>query len=80
MVNTPTAYSVLHPIFKKATKMIDSSVTVEHLNTCTNYVDNFLTYIEQQEDIGEMPKGYCRTVLATYYGSVLRTYLYNKVI
>lgn len=77
MVTSKTAFSVLHPIYEKVCKTIQSCKTPEQYSGSINMVEGFLTYIESQEDIGEFPKGYSRTILSTYYGSALREALIN---
>ena len=77
MVTSKTAFSVLHPMYEKVSKTIQSCETLEQFNGSVNMVEGFLSYIENQEDVGEFPKGYSRAIFSTYYGSALREALYN---
>lgn len=77
MATSKTAFSVLHPIYEKVSKTIQSCQTPEQFNGSINMVEGFLTYIESQKDLGEFPKGYSRTILSTYYGAALREALIN---
>jgi hypothetical protein len=77
MVTSKTAFSVLHPMYEKVSKTIQSCETLEQFNGSVNMVEGFLSYIESQEDVGEFPKGYSRAILSTYYGSALREALIN---
>ena len=77
MATSKTAFSVLHPMYEKVSKTIQSCETLEQFNGSVNMVEGFLSYIESQEDVGEFPKGYSRAILSTYYGSALREALYN---
>ena len=77
MVTSKTALSVLHPIYEKVSKTIQSCQTPEQFSGSINMVEGFLTYIESQKDLGEFPKGYSRTILSTYYGAALREALIN---
>lgn len=77
MATSKTAFSVLHPIYEKVCKTIQSCQTPEQFSGSINMVEGFLTYIESQKDLGEFPKGYSRTILSTYYGSALREALIN---
>ena len=77
MVTSKTAFSVLHPMYEKVSKTIQSCETLEQFNGSVNMVEGFLSYIESQEDVGEFPKGYSRAILSTYYGSALRSALIN---
>ena len=77
MARSKTAFSVLHPIYEKVIDTIESCKTPEQYSGSVIMAEGFLTYIESQEDIGEIPKGYSRTILSTYYGSALREALIN---
>jgi len=77
MAKTPkivvdTAYSVIHPMYEKVLKTLHSSTSVEQLEVSEKYIDNFLSFIEQEKHLGIYPTGYCRTILSSYYGAKLR--------
>ena len=80
MARSKTAFSVLHPIYEKVIDTIESCKTPEQYSGSVIMAEGFLTYIESQEDIGEIPKGYSRTILSTYYGSALREALINHTL
>ncbi len=73
------AYSIVHPMFLKVVKTINSSETFEHINASQKLLDSFLTYIETTEDLGIFPIGYNRAVLATYYGQELTRMIHHQI-
>lgn len=82
MANTPkievdTAYSVIHPMYKKVMATLHSCINMEQLEASEKYISNFLTFIETETHLGIYPKGHCRTILSSYYGAKLRDE-YNK--
>ena len=74
------AYSILHPRFLKVVKTINTSETMEHIYASQRLTENFIKYIEDEENIGIYPEGFNRTVLATYYGTELQRLIYNQLI
>lgn len=77
MANSPiikevTAYSVLHPMFRKVVKTIRSCKTLDQYNASEKFVMNFLQYIELGPNLGIYPTGYCRIIISSYYGAELR--------
>ena len=74
------AYSIVHPMFLKVVKTINSSETLDHINASQLMVSNFLAYIETSEDLGVFPIGYNRAVLATYYGQELTRMVEHQVV
>jgi len=73
------AYSIVHPMFLKVVKTINSSENLEHINSSYAMIDNFLTYVEKSEELGEFPVGYNRAVLATYYGQELTRAIHHQI-
>ncbi len=74
------AYSILHPRFLKVVKTINTSETMEHIHASERLTENFIKYIEDEENIGVFPGGFNRAVLATYYGTELQRLIYNQLI
>ena len=72
------AYSELHPKFLKVVRTINTSETYQQLNACHRLIDNFLKYIQDEEEIGVFPKGINREVLATYYGQELHRVILHQ--
>lgn len=82
MANTPkievdTAYSVIHPMYKKVMTTLHSCTSMEQLEASEKYISNFLSFIENETHLGIYPTGYSRTILSSYYGAKLRDE-YNK--
>ena len=73
------AYSIVHPMFLKVVKTINSSENLEHITASYAMIENFLTYIEKSEDLGVFPVGYNRAVLATYYGQELTRAIHHQI-
>ena len=82
MAKTPkiivsSAYSVIHPMYKKVLATLHSCISIEQLESCEKYISNFLTFVETETHLGIYPTGYSRTILSSYYGAKLRDE-YNK--
>ena len=67
-----STYSIIQPIFEKAVRCINSSQTLEQLESSQRYACNFLNFIEDRSKLGEMPLGHSRTVLSSFYGQAIR--------
>lgn len=83
MANTPivevgTAYSVIHPMYEKVVRTIQSCKTADQYYASERYIANFLNYIEMELHLGIYPLGYCRTILASYYGAELKNIFTNQ--
>lgn len=83
MANTPivevgTAYSVIHPMFEKVVRTIQSCKTADQYYASERYIANFLNYIEMELHLGIYPLGYCRMILASYYSAELRNIFVNQ--
>ena len=74
-----STYSIVHPMFLKVVKTINSSETLEHISASQRLIDSFLTYIESTEVLGIFPIGYNRAVLATYYGQELTRMVHHQI-
>ena len=72
------AYSMLHPKFLKVVRTINTSETYQQLSACHRLIDNFLKYVQDEEEIGVFPKGINREVLATYYGQELHRVILHQ--
>ena len=67
-----STYSIIQPIFEKAVRCINSSQTLEQLEASQQYACNFLSLIQEQARLGEMPLGHSRFILSTFYGQAIR--------
>jgi len=67
-----STYSIIQPIFEKAVRCINSSQTLEQLEASQQYACNFLSLIQDQARLGEMPLGHSRFILSTFYGQAIK--------
>ncbi len=72
-----STYSIIQPIFEKAVRCINSSQTLDQLEVGKRYACNFLSFIEDQARLGEVPVGHSRAVLSSFYGQAIRESLFK---
>ena len=75
--HTTNTYSVLHPIFEKVLKTIQSCKTPQQLQTSRKMVDLFYDFVGREDHLIKSPKGYARQVLKRYYRLELERALIN---